>query len=113
MESHIMKSCAIFRAVATLVKRDRQTQRQRDRQSCRGPSASQQQPYGGGVRAALGFSCRWSVRIILMKDRLFHLFQGFSPPPSTSVSNLKKDQIGERVKGAEPGSPITPGTPVT
>lgn len=34
--------------MATLVNRDRQTQRQRDRQSCRGPSASQQQSYGGG-----------------------------------------------------------------
>lgn len=34
-----------------------------------------------GVTAALGFSCYWSVRIILMKDRLFPPIPGLLPSP--------------------------------
>lgn len=99
-KSHVLKFCATFRAVAILVKRDRHTQRQRDRQSCRGPSVSQQQPYRGGshkgVRAALGFSCLWSVRIILMKDRLFPPIPGLLPSSLHILSNLKRHQTGEK-----------------
>lgn len=34
-----------------------------------------------GARAALGFSCHWTVRIILMKDRLFPPIPGLLPSP--------------------------------
>lgn len=66
--------------------KERQTHTKAVRQAVlQGPSVSQQQPCTGGQQkgrgAALGFSCHCSVRIILMKDKLFPPIPGLLQSP--------------------------------
>lgn len=86
MASCNSNSPATFRAVATLVKRDRHTHKGSETGRAAGAllgnsSSPTEEANIKGSRAAWGFSCHRGVRIILMKDRLLPPIPGLLPSP--------------------------------
>lgn len=109
-------SPATFRAVATLVKRDRHTHKGSETGRAAGAllgnsSSPTEEANIKGSRAAWGFSCHRGVRIILMKDRLLPPIPGLLPSPFHIRLQFKeKPKRGEERGKGEKGQSLGHGS---